>query len=275
MCKMHSCFNDFVIIDMRSNEYKLEEIQKIVPKLAARENGIGCDQVLIIAHSKRAYCKMLIYNSDGSTSNMCANGLRCVGRLLAEENGRDVNEIEISGTNYKTKRKNEITIAVNIGRPKISWNEIPLNHKMETPILKYRCDRFVDPIVLNVGNPHAIFLIEQDIMLEKIDLSKWGTRIENDPLFPERTNVSFVKILDKNNVQARVWERGAGETKSCGSAASAIAWASIYSNKTFSPVNIHFGPDRKIVVELLKDGTLESSAEAHIIIKNKIFEIEQ
>ena len=166
-CKMHSCLNDFVIIDIRSNEHKLEEIKKIVPKLADRNKGIGCDQVLVIARSDQAACKMIVYNADGSESGMCANGLRCVGRLMAEENNCDENEIEISGTNYKTKRKDEKTISVNINAPKFSWREIPLVHDMATPILRYSCEEFEDPIVLSVGNPHAIFFIEQDVALEK------------------------------------------------------------------------------------------------------------
>ena len=272
-CKMHSCLNDFAIVDMRTNEHKLEEIKKIVPKLADRDTGIGCDQVLVIAHSKQAACKMIVYNADGSEADMCANGLRCVGRLMAEENNCDENEIEISGTNYKTKRKDEKTIAVNINAPKFSWKEIPLVCDMATPILRYSCEEFEDPIVLSVGNPHAIFFIEQDVALEKINLPEIGKEIENALLFPKRINVSFVEVWDKNNVIARVWERGVGETKSCGSAASAIAWASIFSGNASSPVNVHFGSDRKIVVELLKDGTLESSAEAHMISENKLFEI--
>jgi diaminopimelate epimerase len=298
--KMHSCLNDFVIIDARGGNVNRKDIQKIAPRLASRDSDTGgCDQVLIMETSDKADCTMIIYNADGSEAGMCGNGLRCVGWLLSEENDRDVNSIEIQGEVYKTTRKGKKTIAVNIGEPKFFWHQIPLAMEMETPILDYAFEDFKSPIVLNVGNPHAIFFMSRErshihhrgvccsrhttesreddvgaVDLNSIDLQRIGKLIEHDALFPERINVSFVKIRDERSVWARTWERGAGETKSCGSGASAIAWASIFSgaiNKT--KLDVYFSEDRIISVELLRNGSLESSAEAHLIYQKDLLEV--
>jgi len=270
--KMHSCSNDFVVIDLRSSKYTQVEIQQLSSRIADRDKGIGCDQVLALSPSAGADCTIHVYNNDGSESGMCANGLRCVGRLLSEEKDRNNISIEISGEIYKTKRKSPTLVSVNVGKPKILWHEIPLARDMPLPALKYSCGGFENPIVLNVGNPHAVFFVEQSVALEKIDLARIGRKIENDSLFPEKINVSFVKIRDKENLEARVWERGSGETKSCGSAASAIAWASFFNgNITTASAHVHFGTDRTIAVKLLEDGSLESTAETHMVCRKKTF----
>jgi len=298
--KMHACLNDFVIIDVRGGNVNCKDIQKIAPRLASRESDTGgCDQVLIMETSDKADCKMIIYNADGSEAGMCGNGLRCVGWLLAEENDRDINSIEIQGEVYKTTRKGKKTIAVNIGEPKFFWHQIPLAKEMETPILDYSFEAFKNPIVLNVGNPHAIFFMSREhshmhrhgggccshhatesredvgvVDLNSIDLQRIGKHIEHDAVFPERINVSFVKIRDESSVWARTWERGAGETKSCGSGASAIAWASIFSGAIKkTKLDVYFSKDRIISVELLRDGSLESSAEAHLIYQKDSLEV--
>jgi diaminopimelate epimerase len=268
---MHSCLNDFVIIDGRDGGCDYRAVQKAVTKIAARDGGIGCDQILIITDSEKADCGMIVYNADGSEAGMCANGLRCVGRLMAEENNKDENTIEIAGVVYKTRRKGSTAIAVALGKPRFGWQEIPLARAMAGPELDYSWGSFSKPIVVNVGNPHAIFFVEQE--LEEIKLPKVGSEIERDPLFPERINVSFVKRIDKNSLAVRTWERGAGETGSCGSAATAIAWAGVFCGQVEAPVRICYGPDRIITVELLEDGALESSAEACMIHAIKSIEL--
>jgi diaminopimelate epimerase len=271
--KMHSGFNDFVIIDVRANDYELMEIKKYATRIASREEGIGCDQILVISNSERADCEMIVFNSDGTESFMCANGLRCVGRLIAQENNRDENTIEISGVVYKTKRERSDMVSINIGKPKLSWKEIPLACEMQTPVMHYSSCGFSNPIVLNIGNPHAVFFVGEEIALEDIDLPKVGREIENDPLFPEKVNVSFVKLRDGRSLFTRVWERGAGETKSCGSAASAIGWASKFHLCLPSSLEIYFSPDIKISVEILPDDSIRSTAKAEIMYEAKTFEL--
>ena len=262
--RMHSCFNQFVIIDMRMSQLRLKNLPQIAKTIAGKDEKMGIDQVLTITNSTKADCKVIIYNADGSESDMCANGLRCVGRLIAEETNRNENTIEVSGIIYKASRKSSTIFSINIGKPKLSWQAIPLAREMSLPILEYSFGEFKNPIVLSLGNPHAVFFVEQK-MFEEINLYKIGKQIENDPLFLNRINVSFVRVLDKNNVEAKVWERGAGATKSCGSAATAIAWAAIFKGSSASPINIHFGSDRTILVEQLEDGSMESSAKTHIL----------
>jgi diaminopimelate epimerase len=276
--QMHSGFNKFIVLDGRGEadalagkSYKsaLEYLFLQNDKSAGEESF---DQLLILSDSKNAQCRVTIYNADSSVSNMCANGLRCVAKLLHSELSHKSNEVHIEASGQVCRARVEGSlVSLCIAAPSVLWNEIPLARAMSTPVLNYRHGEFERPVVLNVGNPHAVFFLK-DHSLNQIDLSSIGPSIENDQLFPERINVSFAKVLGDGKIEARVWERGTGETKSCGSAACAIAWGANFMGYVGSRSEIYFGPASILRVNILDDGALESSAEA-VTMQTGVYDI--
>ena len=214
--KMHGLGNDFVIFDCLTASHKLTPDQ--VRSIANRREGIGCDQVGIINPSQNADCFMPIYNADGGEVGACGNITRCVALYLMNKLNKDAVDIEtIEGVLECSKASNG-DIKVNMGIPKISWEQIPLSKEMDTLNIDFQAGEFKNPVCVNVGNPHCIFIVDD---LENIDLEKNGNYVEHHNLFPERTNVEFIKILDRNTIRMKVWERGTGVTKACGTGACA------------------------------------------------------
>jgi diaminopimelate epimerase len=222
--KMDGLGNDFVIIDERSQDLKLSKEQII--KICDR-NYIGCDQLIFIRKNKNIDASLEFYNSDGSKSDACGNGTRCIAYLLSKESNKKEIEVLTSSGNLKSKIYDNKIVETNIGVPKIKWNEIPLSKKIETKnlnikILDKNDNEFIGGTAVNVGNPHIIFFLKD---IEMFDLKKIGPEIENSKLFPEKCNVTLAKVFDRNLIKVKVWERGAGLTKACGTAACASAIA--------------------------------------------------
>ncbi len=222
--KMNGLGNDFVVIDMRQNARTLD--QKSVQALADRKLGIGCDQLIAIeAASGKADANMRIWNADGTEVEACGNAARCVGRLLAEELGRDEVRIDSPGGTLIATTKGGSDITVDMGVPKFEWDEIPLRAPMDTRRLDLQLSPidaqvFHAPAAVNVGNPHCVFFVD-DIAAH--DLAAFGPIIEHHRLFPERINVELAQILDRHTIRMRVWERGTGITRACGTGACATA----------------------------------------------------
>lgn len=219
--KMNGIGNDFVIIDLRAAEAQMSAGAAI--SIADRKTGIGCDQVITI-ESRDGRNFMGIWNADGSEVGACGNGARCVGWLLMEENGTDAEEFETSAAQLKVYRAGDRRVTVDMGEPKFNWRAIPLAEQIDDT-------RFVDiklgpidkpvlwgPSAVNMGNPHCIFFVED---AESQALDRFGPMIENHPMFPERANVSVAEVRSDYVIRLRVWERGAGITKACGTAACA------------------------------------------------------
>jgi len=214
--KMHGLGNDFVVIDARSRPLPLSQEQK--RRIADRRRGIGCDQLIVLEPSTRADVFMRIYNPDGSEAGACGNATRCVsGRLMAERGVESIVVETISGLLQTTASDNG-DITVDMGEARTDWREIPVAEACDTLHLPVRLGPLLDPVGVNVGNPHAVFFVPD---VATIDLEKLGPELEHAPLFPERSNIEIVQRLASGRLRMRVWERSAGITQACGSGACA------------------------------------------------------
>ncbi len=220
--KMHGLGNDFVIIDGRS-ESELLLMPGLIRSVCDRRLGVGCDQLIVMeaAVPKDADVFMRIYNPDGSESGACGNATRCVADIVMQESGTHECTVETRAGLLACWHAGEGLVRVDMGPPRLLWNEIPLARECDT--LSLPLDG--EPVTVSMGNPHCVFFLDQDV--ESFSVSEIGARIENDPLFPQRTNVEFCNVLDRNTIRMRVWERGAGETQACGSGACAALVAAV------------------------------------------------
>jgi len=237
--KMDGLGNDFVIIDQRDHDYQLNQEQII--KICDR-NFIGCDQLIFIKRKDQKNIKLEFYNSDGSISGACGNGTRCVADLLSKKNNDKEIVLWTSSGPLKSKILGNNLVETEIGIPKTQWNEIPLSKNLNTKnldikILDKNNTEFIGGTAINVGNPHIIFFVND---IEVYDLKKIGPQIENHEYFPEKCNVTLAKVINQNLIKVRVWERGAGLTKACGTAACATAVASNINGLTDKKVDIEF-----------------------------------
>jgi len=222
--KMDGLGNDFVIIDQRINDLNLSKDQII--KICDR-SFIGCDQLILIKKNREIDASLEFYNSDGSTSGACGNGTRCIADFLSEEGNQKEVTVWTSSGLLKSKILGNNLVETEIGIPKTNWEEIPLSKKLDTKDLKIEIvdknnNKHIGGVAVNVGNPHIVFFVKD---IESFDLKKIGPEIENHELFPERCNVTLAKVVNKNLIKVKVWERGAGLTKACGTAACATAIA--------------------------------------------------
>jgi len=237
--KMDGLGNDFVIIDQRSQNYNLTKDQII--KICDR-NFIGCDQLIFIQKSDNKDAGLEFYNSDGSISGACGNGTRCVADLLSKENNDKEIILWTSSGALKSQILGNNLVETEIGIPKTNWNEIPLNKNLDTKNLNIKIVNtnnieHIGGTSVNVGNPHVVFFVDN---IEDYDLKKIGPEIENHNYFPEKCNVTLAKVISKKLIKVKVWERGAGLTKACGTAACATAVAANINGLTDKKTDIEF-----------------------------------
>ena len=237
--KMDGLGNDFVIIDQRSQKYNLTKNQ--IMKICDRE-FIGCDQLIFIQKSDEKNAGLEFYNSDGSISGACGNGTRCVADLLSKENNDKEILLWTSSGVLKSKILGNNLVETEIGIPKTNWDEIPLKKNLDTKNLNIKIVNknnieHVGGTSINVGNPHVIFFVDS---IEDYDLKKIGPEIENHDYFPEKCNVTLAKVIDRKLIKVKVWERGAGLTKACGTAACATAVAANINGLTDKKTDIEF-----------------------------------
>jgi len=232
--KMNGLGNDFVVLDLRREPFVLSET--LTRAIADREKGVGCDQLITIEEPRNGGDVFMgIRNADGSTVGACGNAARCIGKLILEETGKDAVLIETLGGNTVARHAEGGHITVDMGEPRLGWNEIPLSEEFQdTRAIELEVGPLGNPImhspgVVNVGNPHAVFFVDD---VDAIDLGRIGPMLENHPLFPERANISVAQILSPTHIRIRTWERGAGLTRACGTAACASAVAAIRRRKT-------------------------------------------
>ena len=234
--RMDGLGNDFVIIDRRKNSIDLTK-EKIV-ELGSRSN-IGFDQIIFIEKEKEKFFPITIFNSDGSEISACGNGARCVAYLL----GKNLNtkEIKLKTNNRLLNAKivGNLQVELEMGKPLLSFEDIPLSKKINPAdiTLEINSEKFTGGFCVNVGNPHIIFFVKNCF---EHDLKTIGPKIENHHLFPEKTNVTMAQVIDKNNITVNVWERGAGLTKACGTAACATAIAALKNKLARNKVDIKF-----------------------------------
>jgi diaminopimelate epimerase len=216
--KMHGLGNDFVVIDARRQKVALDEAQ--ARRIADRRQGIGCDQLILIepARSRLADAFMRIRNADGGEVEACGNATRCVADLLMKETGERHVVIETVAGLLDAEAAGDGLISVDMGAARLDWREIPLARPMDTLHIDLAIGGLSDPTAVNIGNPHAVFFVAD---AQAVDVASLGPVIERHPLFPERVNVEIATVLSPERIRMRVWERGAGITRACGTGACA------------------------------------------------------
>jgi diaminopimelate epimerase len=224
--KMNGLGNDFVVLDARGRALPLSPDE--VRAVADRKEGIGCDQLIALEPSSQADVFMRIFNADGGEVGACGNAARCVAGLVAAERGRRQVTIETESAVLGALVNDDGSVTIDMGEPRFAWNEIPLaepfhdTRRIELQIGPIDAPVLRSPSVVNVGNPHCLFFVDD---VEAHDLARFGPMLEHHPLFPERANISLVQVLGPDALKVRTWERGAGLTRACGTAACAAAVA--------------------------------------------------
>lgn len=245
--KMHGLGNDFVVLDGR--EVALPEVTKrFARSIADRRTGIGCDQLIVLEPSDSADFRMRIFNQDGGEVEACGNATRAVSMLHAE-----AATIETGGGMLEATPMAG-GASIDMGVPRFDWDAIPLAYAMDTLTMPVGWDTLEGPSAVNVGNPHAIFFVED---IDAVELDRLGPEIEHDPLFPARVNVNVAQVTDRSAIRLRVWERGVGETRACGTGACATAIAAMRRGLV----------DREVTVSL-KGGDLQIAwrDDQHIVM---------
>ena len=240
--KMDGLGNDFIIFDKRKKSISLTKDQII--KISDRSN-IGCDQVILIDNDKSSNAYLTFYNSDGGEIAACGNGSRCAAYLLMKENNNKKISLRTKVGILQAELDYKNLVRINMGQPNFKWKKIPLSKEMDNKNLKIKINstdgnEIEGGFALSVGNPHIIFFVED---FNKFNLKEIGPKIENHNYFPEKCNVTLASIKNKKHVKVKVWERGAGLTKACGTAACAtvVAGAVLKLNERFVDVEFQEG----------------------------------
>ena len=267
--KMHGYGNNYVYINCMKED--IADPAGLARFVSDRHRGVGSDGLVLICPDPQADFRMRIFNQDGSEAEMCGNASRCIGRYvyergltrkteltLATKGG--VRQLTLDVVNGKVK-------SVRVGMGPASCSVIPLGRfAREIPSHALSGER-QEACFVNVGNPHCVFFVRDT---ENTDVAGIGSDVEYDPLFPGRTNVEFVQILDRNHVRARVWERGSGETMACGTGACASAAASVHEGLADYPVTVTL-PGGSLMISETEDGELEQSGEAVIVFDGELY----
>lgn len=250
--KMHGLGNDFVVIDARTQPLALDAGQ--ARAIADRKTGVGCDQFIVIEPPRNgsADASMRICNADGGEVEACGNGARCVAQLLLREKQRDRVAIDTAAGIIVAESAGGNRVAVDMGPARLDWRDIPLARAMDTLHVDLQLGPLRDPVAVNVGNPHAVFFVPD---AEAIDLATLGPQLEHDALFPERCNIEAATVLSTARIRMRVWERGTGITRACGTGACATLVAAARRGLTGRKADV-----------LLDGGTLEIEwqADGHV-----------
>ncbi|WP_119461676.1 diaminopimelate epimerase [Rhodospirillaceae bacterium SYSU D60014] len=221
--KMHGLGNDFVVLDGRVRPLDLTAAQ--ARAIADRKTGIGCDQLILLEPARNgADLRMRIRNADGGEVEACGNATRCVAALLMAERQTDRVTIETEAGLLTAEAAGADRIAVDMGPARLDWQEVPLAAAADTLHLDLAEGPLADPVAVNIGNPHAVFFVEN---AEAIDLARIGPVLERHPMFPARANIEVATVLSPTRIRMRVWERGAGITRACGTGACATLVAAV------------------------------------------------
>jgi len=215
--KMHGLGNDFVVLDARAHAMPAMT-GALAAALADRKTGIGCDQLILVEPSAIADFRMRIFNADGGEVEACGNATRAVGLM----HGAPARIETLAGVLASAPADGGI--AVDMGVPSFDWDRIPLAYAMDTLAMPLAWDELESPCAVNVGNPHAVFFVPDG---DAVPLDNLGPRIEHDPVFPNRVNVNVATVTARDALRLRVWERGVGETRACGTGACATAIAAM------------------------------------------------
>ncbi len=249
--KMHGIGNDYVFVNCF--EETVKEPEALSKKISDRHFGIGSDGLVLIMPSEKAGFRMRIFNPDGSEAEMCGNAIRCVAKYVRDRNMTDADEFEIETLAGIIKPKvissgHVSMVRVDMGEPVLEREKIPMDGEPSGSVVGEELKaegKTVSITCVSMGNPHCVIFVED---VDFPEFGHLGKSVENHDLFPNRTNVEFVNVLNEREVEMRVWERGAGETLACGTGACASAVACILNKKTGREVIVHLkGGDLKIL----------------------------
>lgn len=271
--KMQGCGNDYVYINCF--EEKIEDPSGLSKRVSNRNFGIGSDGLILICPSDNADCRMDMYNSDGSRSQMCGNGIRCVSKYVYDNNivHKDIINVEtlagIKTINVLSKDDIAYAARVNMGKPILDPKLIPIKSDKETYINEEITidGKIYNATCVSMGNPHCIVFVDDT---DKVDIEHIGPLFENNEMFPERVNTEFVQVIDRNTLKVRVWERGAGETLACGTGATATLAASVLNNKCDKKAKlILLGGE--LLIEWSDDGCLYMTGPAETVFSGELY----
>ena len=262
--KMHGLGNDYIVIDNRDGKISDEKASRVAKKLCERRFSVGADGLLLLYDSTVADAKMRIFNSDGSEAEMCGNGIRCFAKYCYENNivrKRDFKIETLAGIRriWLTIENKEVKkVKVDMGKPILERSRIPMvgqgtciNEELKINSKRFRIT------CLSVGNPHCVIFVDN---VKDFPVQEIGQKIENHKLFPKKTNVEFVQVLNKDELRVRVWERGCGETFACGTGACASVVAGTLLKKINNKSTVHLlGGDLEI--EYLESMFMTGTAE--------------
>ncbi len=295
--KMHGAGNDYVYVDCTKND--LNNPSEIAIKVSDRHFGIGSDGLILIKPSDKADFFMDMYNADGSRGKMCGNGIRCVGKFVYDNKLTDKTTVTIDTlSGVKTIKLNigsdgKVESArVNMGAPVLQPSQVPVDitelesyKNMSKEQMQKEKEYVTEPVVsehikvndkeyevtcVSMGNPHAIVYLDNDIDIKKFEIEKIGPAFENHKAFPDRINTEFIQVLDKDNLNMRVWERGSGETLACGTGACASLVATVLNGKCNDTATLHLlGGDLKITWDK-KDNTVYLEGPAKTVFTGEI-----
>jgi diaminopimelate epimerase len=227
--KMNGLGNDFVVVEARSAPFAPSAAE--VRAIADRTTGVGCDQLIAIAPASGADARVRFWNSDGEEIAACGNGTRCVGWLLMQASGKDAAVIQTLAGKLYAERAGERLVSLDMGKPGLGWRDIPLADEQDTRELAVPLHPGLEEpgACVSMGNPHVVFFLSE---LDDAFIRSVGPVVERHPLFPQGVNVGFAQVLGRDRIRLRVWERGAGLTKACGTGACAALVAAVRRDLT-------------------------------------------
>ncbi len=273
--KMHGIGNDYIYFNCL--EENIENPEELAIKLSDRHFGVGGDGIILILPSEVADFRMRMFNADGSEGKMCGNGTRCIGKYVYDKGLTDKKEITletlggIKTLKFTINEKNKVeSVEVNMGEAVLKASEVPV---------KFNGDRVVNEKVkiadgeynitcVSMGNPHCVVYVDD---VENLDLNTIGPKFENDPIFPERVNTEFIKVINETTLQMRVWERGSGETWACGTGACASVVSSVLNGycKYDTPITVKLlGGD--LVIRYMSNGLVYMAGPAEFVFEGSI-----
>lgn len=259
--KMHGLGNDFVIIDARDAPLSMSAAR--ARAIADRREGIGCDQLVLIeapTDAAIADVRLRFFNADGSEVESCGNASRAVALMLG-----GTQRLETLGGILDAQTLADSMVSVTMGVPRRAWDAIPLAYAMDSAHMPVAWEELADPAAVNVGNPHVIFFVED---VDAVPLDRLGPLIEHDPLFPERVNVNIATITGPQSLRLRVWERGAGLTRACGTGACATAVAALDRRLVRGAVQVDL-PGGRLTIALNADGAIEMTGGASLVFEGE------
>ena len=251
--KMHGLGNDFVVVDARAGGVTLTP--QMAKGIGHRQFGVGFDQLAVITNGS-ADAHLTFYNADGTTSAACGNATRCIARYLMDEQDRSDLSLTTDRGDLAARDAGAGLTSVNMGHPQLDWSDVPLAYEMDTLELPIEGA----PSATGMGNPHCTFFVDD---IDSIDLAVQGAAMEHHPLFPERTNVQFAKIIAENHIRMRVWERGVGITLASGSSSCATGVSAARRGLTGRTVQIDLDGGT-IHIDWREDGVWMTGPTMHV-----------